>query len=67
MPWAKVAALKQPSRTDLTVKDSARALTALVPTPFSPTENSKTSLPYFAPVLIRETQSTTFPKGIPRP
>src|SRR5213075_582396 len=43
------------------------ALTALVPTPFNPTLNWKTSSLYFAPVLILDTQSTTLPSGMPRP
>ena len=43
------------------------ALTALVPTPFSPTLNWNTSSLYLAPVLMRETHSTILPSGMPRP
>ena len=39
----------------------------MVPTPLRPTLNWNTSLLYFAPVLMIETQSTTFPSGIPLP
>jgi hypothetical protein len=44
-----------------------RAFTALVPTPFMPTENWKTSSLNLPPVLICDTQSTTLPSGMPRP
>ena len=56
-----------PSRQLVTSKSPERALTALVPTPFSPTENWKTSSLYFPPVLIWLTQSTSLPRGMPRP
>ena len=42
-------------------------MTALVPTPFRPTENWKTSSLYLAPVLMMDTHSTTLPSGMPRP
>jgi hypothetical protein len=49
------------------VKRCESAFTALVPTPFKPTENWKTSSLYLPPVLICETQSTSLPSGMPRP
>jgi hypothetical protein len=42
-------------------------LTALLPTPFRPTENWNTSSLNLPPVLILLTQSTTLPRGMPRP
>ena len=49
------------------MKKSESALTALVPTPLSPTDFWKAPESYLPPVLILETQSITFPSGIPRP
>ena len=53
------------SRVDSTLKKDDKALTALVPTPFSPTDFLKALESYFPPVFIFETTSTTLPKGIP--
>ena len=44
-----------------------KAFTALVPTPLSPTDFLNARLSYLPPVLIFDTQSTTFPNGMPRP
>ncbi len=63
----KLASAYLPSRMLRTKNSWDSALTALVPTPFSPTLNWNTSSLYLAPVLIRDTQSTTLPSGIPRP
>ena len=38
-----------------------------MPTPFSPTDFLKTFESYLAPVFILETQSISFPSGIPLP
>ena len=51
----------------MTSKRLESALTALVPTPFRPTENWKTSSLYLPPVLIWLTHSITLPRGMPRP
>ena len=48
-------------------ENSDNALTAFEPTPFKPTDFWNTFVSYFAPVLILETQSSTFPRGIPLP
>src|SRR4030042_1823621 len=66
-PWEKTASAHFPSRYAITLKYDERALTALVPTPLSPTENWKTSSLYFAPVFMTDTHSTNFPRGMPRP
>ena len=55
------------SRLDSTIKLEESAFTALVPTPFKPTDFLKALESYLPPVFILETTSTTFPKGIPRP
>jgi hypothetical protein len=46
---------------------SESAFTAFCPTPLRPTAFWNVSLSYFAPVLMIETQSTSFPSGMPRP
>ena len=56
-----------PSLIDFILKYEDRALAALVPTPFKPTDFLNTLESYLAPVLILETQSITFPSGIPLP
>ena len=66
-PNSKAARLACSSRTDSTTKEEESALTALVPTPFRPTDFLNARESYFPPVFILETTSTTFPKGIPRP
>ena len=66
-PLLNSATLICPSRMDSTLKKELKALTALVPTPFKPTDFLKARESYLPPVLIFETQSITFPKGIPRP
>ena len=50
-----------------TLKNSDNALTAFVPTPFKPTAFLNALVSYLPPVLILETQSKTFPSGIPLP
>ena len=55
------------SRLDSTIKLEESALTALVPTPFKPTDFLNALESYFPPVFILDTTSTTFPRGIPRP
>ena len=67
LPRRKRAYFERPDRQLSTSKASDSAFTALVPTPFSPTENWKTSSLYLPPVCIFDTQSTTLPKGMPRP
>ena len=66
-PSLKYASENSPSRKLRTSKNSERALTALVPTPFMPAENWKLSESNLPPVFICETQSTTFSSGMPRP
>ena len=56
-----------PQTKFVTSKALDRAFTALVPTPFSPTENWNTSSLYLPPVLISLTQSISLPSGMPRP
>ena len=56
-----------PSRMDSVIKKEDKAFTALDPTPFNPTVFLNTFESYLAPVLILETQSFTFPNGIPLP
>ena len=56
-----------PSLVDATTKLEDNALTALVPTPFSPTDFLKALVSYLPPVFILDTTSTTFPIGIPLP
>ncbi len=66
-PVENSAAFNLFSRTDSTLKKEESALTALVPTPFNPTDFLKARVSYFPPVFILETTSTTFPSGMPRP
>ena len=66
-PFLKLADLCFPSLKAVTKKSSLKAFTALVPTPFKPTDFWNALLSYFAPVLILLTTSTIFPSGIPRP
>ena len=56
-----------PSRTDCTLKYCDKAFTALVPTPFSPTDFLKARVSYFPPVFILDTASIILPSGMPRP
>ena len=44
-----------------------RALTALMPTPLSPTDFLNALESYFPPVFMREETSTSLPRGTPRP
>ena len=67
VPFEKTAFLTSPSLNDVTEKESDNALTAFVPTPFKPTDFLNASESYLPPVFILETQSKTFPKGIPLP
>ena len=55
------------SLLDSTLKKDDKAFTALVPTPFKPTDFLNAFESYFPPVFILETTSTTFPSGIPLP
>ena len=66
-PNSKPARLIWPSRTLSTTNSVLSALTAFVPTPLRPTDFLKARLSYFPPVLILDTQSTTLPRGMPRP
>ena len=66
-PRLNTARLIFPSLIDSTLKYSDSALTAFVPTPLSPTDFLNALESYFPPVFIFDTQSTTLPKGIPRP
>src|SRR5690606_40997512 len=52
------------SLVDSTLKYEERAFTALVPTPFKPTDFLKALESYFPPVFILDTTSTTLPKGM---
>ena len=56
-----------PSRNAWISKWSDSAFTALIPTPFRPTDFWNASESYFAPVLIFAAQSISLPNGIPRP
>ena len=56
-----------PSRTEAARKYDERAFVAFMPTPFIPIACLKTLLLYFAPVFTLLTQSSSFPRGIPRP
>jgi len=67
LPRSKLARRNLPSRNEATSNADDSAFTALVPTPFRPTENWNTSSLYLPPVLICETHSTTLPSGMPRP
>ena len=49
------------------IKLDDKAFTALIPTPFSPTDFLKALESYLAPVFMREETSSSFPNGIPRP
>ena len=42
-------------------------MTALMPTPFNPTDFLNATESYFAPVFIFEAHSSTLPNGMPRP
>ena len=66
-PLEKSTSFFCPSLTEKTLKDSERAFTAFVPTPFKPIDFLKASESYFPPVLIWETHSKTLPNGIPLP
>jgi hypothetical protein len=57
-PLSKMAVFALPSLKACTLKLSESALTALVPTPFNPTDFLKTLESYLAPVFILETTST---------
>ena len=52
---------------EFTRKLEDKAFTALVPTPFRPTDFWNAPESYLPPVLILDTQSITLPKGMPRP
>ena len=66
-PFEKSRHISFLSLKDLILNFSDNALTAFIPTPFNPTDFLNTSESYFPPVLILETQSSTFPRGIPLP
>jgi hypothetical protein len=66
-PWLNSMAAGLPSRKAWISKNSLKAFTALMPTPLRPTERLKTSLSYFAPVLICAAHSMSLPSGMPRP
>ena len=57
-PFANSIALVLPSRNAWTSKNEESALTALIPTPFNPTDFLNASESYFAPVLIRAAQGS---------
>ena len=59
--------LSSPSLMDSTEKSAESAFTALVPTPFKPTDFLKALESYLPPVFILETTSFTFPRGMPLP
>ncbi len=67
--WARLNSARRamPSRLAWMTNDELRALTALMPTPLSPTDFLNALLSYFAPVLMIEATSTSFPRGMPRP
>ena len=67
VPYSKAARLDCFSLFDSTIKLEESAFTALVPTPFNPTDFLNALESYFPPVFIFETTSTTLPSGIPRP
>ena len=67
LPCSKYTDLIFPSLHESTLKLEESALTALVPTPFNPTDFLNALESYFPPVFILETTSTTFPSGIPLP
>lgn len=46
---------------------TTQAFTALIPTPFKPTDFLNALLSYLAPVFILLDTSTTLPRGTPRP
>ena len=56
-----------PSRKASILKLIDNAFTALIPTPFNPTDFLKALESYFAPVFIFEATSINLPNGIPRP
>ena len=66
-PRSNVARRTFPSRYDLTSKRELSALTALTPTPFSPTLFLKALESYLPPVLSTLTASMSLPCGMPRP
>ena len=66
-PFENSTNLLLPSLIDLILKYEDKALTALEPTPFNPTDFLNTLESYLAPVFILDTTSTTLPKGIPLP
>ena len=67
IPSSKFADFVFPSLVEETIKDDDSALTALVPTPLSPTDFLNALVSYLPPVFILETTSTTLPIGIPLP
>ena len=66
-PYSKETFFNFPSLTDCTSKREDKAFTALVPTPFNPTDFLNALVSYLPPVFILETTSVTFPKGMPLP
>ena len=67
LPCSNSAEADLLSLLDSTLKKEDNALTALVPTPFKPTDFLKALESYLPPVFILETTSTTLPNGIPLP
>ena len=66
-PAAKRTVRASPSRTLRIVNALESAFTALMPTPFSPTDFLNAFESYLAPVFIFEATSTSLPSGMPRP
>ena len=66
-PHWKLANFDFPSLIDSTVNEEDKAFTALVPTPFKPTDFLNALESYLPPVFIFETTSISFPNGIPLP
>ena len=66
-PRAKSMQRVAPSRKASIRNSVDNALTAFMPTPLRPTDFLKASESYFAPVLILEAQSISFPRGMPLP
>ena len=56
-----------PSRYDWMKKLDDKAFTALIPTPFNPTDFLKALESYLPPVFIFDDTSRTLSRGIPRP
>ena len=67
LPLENSTFLTFPSRKDFMQKYEERAFTALIPTPFKPTDFLNTLESYLAPVFIFDATSITLLRGIPLP